>query len=100
MNFLFRLVKNINEDVVYAMKCEDVNDILSVNCQGFGDLVKSRDYKVVPDALTFFLIITKKLISLQKHYLTIKVSDKDNKEQDWKVSCKPKGQWLSFSSNS
>ena len=82
------------------MKRGDVNDILSVNCQGLGDLIESQDYKVVSDAATFFLIITKKLMSLKKHYITIKVSDKDNKEQDWKVSCKPKGQWLSFSSNS
>ena len=93
--FLSRLVKNINEDVVYSMKCEDLNGVSSVTWEEPGqnpiNLVKNLDYEVVSDQSTLFLKITKKMDSQKQHCITIKVLDKDNIGQDWKVFCQPKG---------
>ena len=85
------------------MKRGDVNVISSVTCYELGkssiNLVENQDYEVVSDASTFFLIITKKLMSQKQHYITIKVLDKDKIERDWKVSCRPKGKCFFFFSN-
>ena len=94
-------MKNINEDVVYSMKLDDVKKVSSVTCQVLGqssiNLVENQDYKVISDKSTLFLIITKKMKSQEKHHLTITVLDKDNIIQHWKISCQPKGKKISFS---
>ena len=82
------------------MKCEDLNSVSSVTCEELGqnsiNLVENQDYEVVPDQSTLFLKITKRMASQKKHCITIKVLDKDNIEQDWKVFCQPKGWCVGF----
>ena len=77
------------------MKRQVVNGISSVTCQELDqipiNLVKNQDYEVISDVSTFSLIITKKLASEKKHFITIKVLDKENIEKYWEVISLPKG---------
>ena len=93
--FLYRKIKNINEDIVYSMKHEEVDRVVSVTCDELGQvpiiLVKNQEYEVFSVASTFFLKINKRLMSNIQYYITIKVFDKQNIAQDWKVSCRLPG---------
>ena len=95
MHILFRLVKNINKDIVYSMKLDEVKEVSSVTCQVHGqssiNFVENQDYKIITDESTLFLIITKRMKSQEKHHLAITILDKHNIIQDWKISCQPKG---------
>ena len=77
------------------MNRKDVKKISSVTCQELGQglitLVENQDYEIFSDATTLFLQITTQLKFEKQYNLTIKVLDKDDIEQDWKVSCLPKG---------
>ena len=96
------MVNNVNKQLVYSIKREEVHKVDSIYCEEIGNtsskLIEHQDYEVYNDdndQKTVFLKITKTLASQKQHHITIKVIDKDKIERDWLKLCQPKGQCVS-----
>ena len=96
---LYRLVRNINGDILYAIDRKHATAVISVTHKIIGQpsslLIENQDFEVVCDSTNLFLLLTKEFVIQLSQEIEIKTQDNSaNNFKKLKARCKPKGKIL------
>ena len=93
--FLYRLVRNFNEDIVYSIDLKHVGAVFSIAHKEFGQpssvFVKNQDFEVVWDSTNLFLRLTKKMLIQTSEIEIVTLNNPANNFKTLKARCQPKG---------